>query len=197
MGSSLAEFRGPGNHHRFEDNLDDYDMDIDQRTQRMIGGRSSAGRIIFLGDGNEVHTDSSPTAHNHDVDMLDQDDDEDEDRDLQSQVAKSTTPAGGNMSEEHSEEWATITSSPREIGGRSDESARAEREGTPAPTGATNAHDPEIGNRNGDEVVRKGAGDSSPASTKTERSEDDGQAGGKIAAATDGPLEPKKAEMIK
>ena len=173
-------------------------MDIDQRgTQRMLGGRSSAGRIILLGDGSEVLADSSPTAHNHDVDMLDQDDDEDEDRDLQSQVAKGSTSGAGRASDEHGDEWATITSSPREIGGKSEESTRAEREGTPAPTSATNEHDPEIGNRNGDEVVRKGEANSSPASTKTERSEDDVQTGGKITAATDGPMAPKNAGTSK
>ncbi|KAI9664578.1 MAG: Protein phosphatase 2C 2 [Bathelium mastoideum] len=191
---------GPGNHHRFEDNLDDYDMDIDQRTQRMIGGRSSGGRIILLGDGSEVLADTSPTAFNHDVDMLDQDESEEEDRDLQSQVPKgtssSTRAAGVGASDEHSEEWATITSSPNEIGGKSEESARAEREGTPAPTSATNEHDPEIGNRNGDEVVRKG-GESSPASTKTERSEDETHTEGKVTAASDGPAESKNSETSK
>ncbi|KAF2235118.1 hypothetical protein EV356DRAFT_576051 [Viridothelium virens] len=185
FGSEIAEFRGPGNHHRFEDSLDDYDMDIDQRTQRMIGGRSSAARIILLGDGSEVLTDSSPAAHNHDIDMLDQ---YEEDRDLQSQVT---------MPSDDADEGATLTSSPNEIGSRGDENARAEREGTPAPTSATNEHDPEIGNRNGDEVARKGEDSSSPASTKTERSEDESQTGTKVMAATDGPLDPKKTDKSK
>ena len=181
--SAVAEFRGPGNHHRFEDSLDDYDMDIDQRTQRMIGGRSSAGRIILLGDGSEVLTNSSPAAHDHDVDMLDQDE---EDRDLQSQVTKGTrvTVRGGD----DADEGATLTSSPNEIGSRGD------REGTPTPT---NENDPEIGNRNGDEVTRKGEDSSSPASTKTEKSEDETQLGPKIVAASDGPVESKSPEPSK
>lgn len=56
-------------------------MDTDQRT-RGIGGRS--GRIILLGDGTEVVTDSD--------DMFDHDE---EDKDLDSQVSK-----GGPQSEE-------------------------------------------------------------------------------------------------
>lgn len=51
-------------------------MDLDQRT-RGIGGRS--GRIILLGDGTEVLTDSDET------DMFDH---EEEDKDLDSQVPK-------------------------------------------------------------------------------------------------------------
>ncbi|KAI9723495.1 MAG: Protein phosphatase 2C 2 [Chrysothrix sp. TS-e1954] len=70
-----AEFRGPGIHH-VEDSPDDYDMDMDSRT-RDLGGRS--GRIILLGDGTEVLTDSA------DSDMFDHDE---EDKDLESQVDK-------------------------------------------------------------------------------------------------------------
>ena len=69
--------------HQFEDS-DDYDMDVDQRTRGIGGGRS--GRIILLGDGTEVLTDSDETEmFNHD----------EEDKDLDSQVAK-----GGPQSEE-------------------------------------------------------------------------------------------------
>ena len=82
-GNSPAEFRGPGTHHTFEDSGDDYDMDVDQRT-RGIGGRS--GRIILLGDGTEVLTESDETE------MFDHDE---EDKDLDSQVSK-----GGPRSEE-------------------------------------------------------------------------------------------------
>ena len=80
---SPAEFRGPGIRHHFEDSGDDYDMDVDQRT-RGVGGRS--GRIILLGDGTEVLTDSDETE------MFDHDE---EDKDLDSQVNK-----GGPQSEE-------------------------------------------------------------------------------------------------
>lgn len=62
--------------HNFEDSGEDYDMDIDQRT-RGIGGKS--GRIILLGDGTEVLTDSDETE------MFDHDE---EDKDLDSQVSK-------------------------------------------------------------------------------------------------------------
>ena len=59
-----------------EDSGDDYDLDLDQRN-RGVGGRS--GRIILLGDGTEVLTDSDETE------MFDH---EEEDKDLASQVGK-------------------------------------------------------------------------------------------------------------
>lgn len=52
-------------------------MDMDQRTKN-VGGRS--GRIILLGDGTEVLTDSADTT----TDMFD----DAEDKDLESQVSK-------------------------------------------------------------------------------------------------------------
>lgn len=60
----------------FEDSGDDYDLDLDQRS-RGVGGRS--GRIILLGDGTEVLTDSDETE------MFDH---EEEDKDLASQASK-------------------------------------------------------------------------------------------------------------
>lgn len=60
----------------FEDSGDDYDIDVDHRN-RGVGGRS--GRIILLGDGTEVLTDSDETE------MFDH---EEEDKDLASQVSK-------------------------------------------------------------------------------------------------------------
>ena len=72
----IAEFRGPGVRRNLEDSGDDYDLDLDQRG-RGNGGRS--GRIILLGDGAEVHTDSDETE------MFDH---EEEDKDLDSQAAK-------------------------------------------------------------------------------------------------------------
>lgn len=77
--SSTAEFRGPGMRQNFEDSGDDYDLDLDQRN-RGVGGRS--GRIILLGDGTEVLTDSDETE------MFDH---EEEDKDLASQVTKGQT----------------------------------------------------------------------------------------------------------
>lgn len=92
---STAEFRGPGVHHRFDDSPDDYDMDIDQRTRMLDGGRS--GRIILLGDGTEVLTDGG----DNDAEMFDQSD-EDEEKDLESQVKKGQASAedGRNQREE-------------------------------------------------------------------------------------------------
>ncbi|KAL8825875.1 MAG: hypothetical protein Q9191_004144 [Dirinaria sp. TL-2023a] len=71
-----AESRGPGVRHRFEDSGDDYDMDLDPHS-RGIGGRS--GRIILLGDGREILTESD------DTEMFDH---VEEDKDLESQVMK-------------------------------------------------------------------------------------------------------------
>jgi len=82
---SIAEFRGPGVHHRFDDSpSDDYDMDLDQRT-RMLGSRG--GRVILLGDGTEVVTDYS----DQDAEMFDQSDEEE--KDLESQVKKGQASA--------------------------------------------------------------------------------------------------------
>ncbi|KAF2100387.1 type 2C protein phosphatase [Rhizodiscina lignyota] len=70
-----AEFRGPGVHHRYDDNSDDYDMDMDQRTRGF--GSLGGGRIILLSDGTEL-------SHDHeDTEMFDNDDEE---RDLDAQV---------------------------------------------------------------------------------------------------------------
>ena len=60
-----AEFRGPGVRHHFDqDSPDEYgDLDMEHRSNRGFGGRG--GRIILLGDGTEVLTDSD------DIDMFD------------------------------------------------------------------------------------------------------------------------------
>lgn len=80
----LAEFRGPGNHHRFDDSPYDDDMDMDQRT-RMLGSRP--GRVILLGDGTEVLTDHA--NGDEDVDMDERGEaSEEEDKDLAEQVKK-------------------------------------------------------------------------------------------------------------
>ncbi|KAL5120466.1 Protein phosphatase 2C 2 [Pleosporales sp. CAS-2024a] len=72
-----AEFRGPGVHHRIDDDPDDIDMELDQRFQP---NRGMGGRIILLGDGTEISTDAP------DSEMFDHQ--EDEDKDLASQVDK-------------------------------------------------------------------------------------------------------------
>ena len=71
---------------QFDESGDDYDLDLDQRT-RGIGGRS--GRIIILGDGTEVLTDSDETE------MFDHDE---EDKDVDS-VSSSNDPSGAPRSE--------------------------------------------------------------------------------------------------
>lgn len=75
---STAEFRGPGVRHRFEDSGDDYDLGL----PRSHGNGGRSGRIILLGDGTEILTDSD------DTEMFDH---EDEDKDLESQVTKDST----------------------------------------------------------------------------------------------------------
>lgn len=76
-----AEFRGPGVHHNFEDSDSGYEMDADNKG-RSFGVGGYRGRIIFLGDGTEVLTDSD------DTEMFDN---ADEDKDLESQVTKTST----------------------------------------------------------------------------------------------------------
>lgn len=75
-----AEFRGPGVHHNFDDSDSGYEVDNEHRNKSItIGG--TRGRIIFLGDGTEVLTDSGTD----DTEMFDN---SEEDKDLDSQVAK-------------------------------------------------------------------------------------------------------------
>ena len=91
--------------HQFDhDSPDEYELDMNNRS-RGYGGRS--GRIILLGDGTEVLTDSD------DVDMFDH---SDEDKDTANQVQKGSTISGDNDD---------------------DDSARNEREGTPGPQSVT------------------------------------------------------------
>ncbi|XDG04548.1 hypothetical protein ABKA04_004163 [Annulohypoxylon sp. FPYF3050] len=76
-----AEFRGPGVHHNFDDSDSGYDVDMENKTKAFgLGGYK--GRIIFLGDGTEVLTDSD------DTEMFDN---SEEDKDLASQVSKSSS----------------------------------------------------------------------------------------------------------
>jgi len=74
-----AEFRGPGVRHQYDnDSPDEYELDLDKRSKG-FGGR--AGRIILLGDGTEVLTDSD------DAEMFDH---SDEDKDSENQIQKGT-----------------------------------------------------------------------------------------------------------
>ncbi|KAJ0107054.1 hypothetical protein J7T55_006932 [Diaporthe amygdali] len=86
-----AEFRGPGVHHNFDDNDsgNDYDNESSNKGKSFgIGGYR--GRIIFLGDGTEVLTDSD------DTEMFDN---SEEDKDLASQVSKKSTSTEDNSHE--------------------------------------------------------------------------------------------------
>lgn len=77
----LAEFRGPGVHHNYEDSDSGYEMDAENKGKSFgVGGYR--GRIIFLGDGTEVLTDSD------DTELFDN---ADEDKDLESQVSKNNS----------------------------------------------------------------------------------------------------------
>lgn len=78
--ANVAEFRGPGVHHNFDDSDSGYDVDMDQKTKPF--GTNQRGRIILLGDGTEVLTDSD------DTEMFDHGE---EDKDLDSQVHKGQT----------------------------------------------------------------------------------------------------------
>ena len=76
---ALAEFRGPGVRHQYDqDSPDDYELDLDQRAR---GGFGRSGRIILLGDGTEVLTDSD------DTEMFDH---SEEDKDTENQIKKGT-----------------------------------------------------------------------------------------------------------
>jgi len=99
---SSAELRGPGARGRFQDSEDDYSLDLDQHT-RGIGGRS--GRIILLGNGTEVLTDSD------DTEMFDHDA---EDKDLESQVTKGQKQSIIDQAERRNEREETPAPQPKE-----------------------------------------------------------------------------------
>jgi protein phosphatase 2C family protein 2/3 len=97
---AIAEFRGPGVHHNFDDSDSGYDMEDHQKQSSSggSGGRSFGiggyrGRIIFLGDGTEVLTDSD------DTEMFDN---AEEDKDLASQVqvSRASVDGGADAQEE-------------------------------------------------------------------------------------------------
>ena len=94
---SSAEIRGPGARSRFRDSgEDDDDLDLDQRTRGIGGGRS--GRIILLGDGTEILTDSDETE------MFDH---AEEDKDLDNQVSKRDTIKSTEQEERRTEREGT------------------------------------------------------------------------------------------
>lgn len=81
--------------HQFDhDSPDEYELDLDHRT-RGFGGRN--GRIILLGDGTEVLTDSD------DTEMFDQ---SEEEKDATNQVKKDT-PDNSNVDTNRSDREGT------------------------------------------------------------------------------------------
>jgi protein phosphatase 2C family protein 2/3 len=94
---TAAEFRGPGVHHNFDDSDSGYDVDMDQKSKGFSSNQR--GRIILLGDGTEVLTDSD------DTEMFDH---SEEDQDLASQVSK--TPVATNHEQETKGTKASTTS---------------------------------------------------------------------------------------
>ncbi|KAL2204199.1 PP2C-domain-containing protein [Sarocladium strictum] len=108
-----AEFRGPGVHHNYEDSDSGFEMDGENKGKSFgVGGYR--GRIIHLGDGTEVLTDSD------DTEMFDN---ADEDKDLESQVSKT------------SDSSATAASS-------TDDSAKTETKDASTTESSTSTSDP-------------------------------------------------------
>ncbi|KAH0533977.1 hypothetical protein FGG08_007414 [Glutinoglossum americanum] len=86
-GDGPSELRGPVTQSYRDDSPDDFDHELDHRMRDL--GRPQ-GRIIILGDGTEVMTDSD------DTEMFDHDE---EDKDLESQVIRAPTNSEQNRSE--------------------------------------------------------------------------------------------------
>ena len=118
-----------------EDSGDEYDLDLDQRT-RGIGGRP--GRIILLGDGTEVLTDSD------DTEMVDH---EEEDKDLESQVSRGQSSSDAQNVDPRNERGDTPAPLSRETQEASHTPVTVEGENpfdTPSSTaidGPSEAHD--------------------------------------------------------
>ncbi|KAL8987415.1 MAG: hypothetical protein Q9177_003373 [Variospora cf. flavescens] len=83
--SKISEMRAPGQRRdRSEESGDDYDLDLDKHDKHDSGFGGRSGRIILLGNGTEVVTDSDEQeAFDH----------EDDDRDLENQVSKHNASA--------------------------------------------------------------------------------------------------------
>ncbi len=69
-------------HHNFDDSDSGYDLEDQQKQGKSFGLGGYKGRVIFLGDGTEVLTDSD------DTEMFDN---SEEDKDLVSQVSRGTS----------------------------------------------------------------------------------------------------------
>jgi protein phosphatase 2C family protein 2/3 len=97
-----AEFRGPGVHHNFDESDSGYDLEDQKQGGKSFGIGGYKGRIIFLGDGTEVLTDSD------DTEMFDN---SEEDKDLVSQVSKGPSQEGGSVVEEEKTSAAASSTS--------------------------------------------------------------------------------------
>lgn len=136
---NLAEFRGPGVHHNFDDSDSGYDVDSDNNGGKggksfTIGGHK--GRIIFLGDGTEILTDSD------DAEMFDN---SEEDKDLASQVSK------GSATEEAAEGDAAGSTTESSTGSDSDSKSSQPDNATAEGSGSSESKPDET----------KGSGDAS------------------------------------
>lgn len=96
-----AEFRGPGVHHNFDDNGSGYANDDENDNKgKSFGIGGYKGRVIFLGDGTEVLTDSD------DAEMFDN---AEEDKDLASQVSKGSSSGTSTDGEKRDNIGSPIT----------------------------------------------------------------------------------------
>lgn len=139
---NLAEFRGPGVRHQFDDSPDDFDLDLDHRTKG-FGGRS--GRIILLGDGTEVLTDTD------DTEMFDH---SEEDKDLDSQVQKNASSSnddagrsereGTPAPEQTAQDTSAASTTPLKIS-ESPSSTNTEQSEPPTKSGSDSAGEQKAG----------------------------------------------------
>lgn len=132
----LAEFRGPGVHHNFDDSDSGYDVDAENKGGKTFGLGGYKGRIIFLGDGTEVLTDTD------DTEMFDN---SEEDKDLDSQVSKAKTQDGqlDNQAKEPGEPQASTDASTDASAGASASEPAKKADDKPQVTAAENIGGPQ------------------------------------------------------
>lgn len=110
-----------------QDDSDDLDLDIPRNRGPGFGGRK--GRIILLGDGSEVLTDTTDDAEMFDHSM-------DDDRDEEENQIKKARAQGDDS-----------------------DSMRSEREGTPGPQSIEKQHEKHEGVSHGVDTTIKGVAD--------------------------------------
>lgn len=114
----IAEFRGPGVHHNFDDSDSGYDLEDNGNKGKPFGMGGYKGRIIFLGDGTEVLTDADDTEMFDNVE---------EDKDLASQVSKS--PSSITTNDQDQKEQAAVAAAAAD---NSTQNAKKEETSSPA-----------------------------------------------------------------